>query len=132
MDLGEAVIVAGIGCRRNASAAQVLAAVDAALTKVARSRSDLSILATAEVKREEAGIVDAARTLSLGLVIVPMPAIEAQSRYVETRSATAEWRFGVPSIAEASARSAAGPAAEILLPRLVCGNVTCALAIGRP
>jgi len=132
MDMGEAVIVAGIGCRRNVSLAQVLAAVDAALAKVERSRADLSVLATAEIKRDEAGIVDAARILNLRLVIVAMCAIEAEARNVETRSLAAERRFGVPSIAEAAARSVAGPAAYLILPRLVCGNVTCALAAALP
>lgn len=127
MDLGEAVIVAGIGCRKGTGAAEILAAVDAALAKAARARSDLSHMVTAEAKREEGGIVAAAAALNLPLTVVPMQTVAATP--VDQRSAAAEARFGVPSIAEASARAAGG---RLILPRIIVGDVTCALAEAAP
>ena len=59
MELGEAVIVAGIGSRKGVSASEVVAAVEAALKEHGLERSALSMLATAKMKQDEAGIVAA-------------------------------------------------------------------------
>lgn len=127
MDLGEAVIAAGIGCRRGVDASEVLAAVDAALAQVRRTRGDLSLIATAEVKGGEGGIIAAAAALGLRLAVVPMETIAATP--VDMPSAAAQARFGVPSVAEAAARAVGR---RLILPRIAVGNVTCALAEAAP
>ena len=55
--------------------------------------------------------------------------LEAASARAETRSARVLALTGVPSIAEAAALAAAGPAARLILPRIKLGPATCALAV---
>jgi cobalt-precorrin 5A hydrolase len=54
--------------------------------------------------------------------------MKAASDRTETRSARVLALMGVPTVAEAAALAAAGPAARLLGPRLVVGAATCALA----
>ena len=67
------MMVAGIGCRKGVAAAEVLAAVEAALAANGLDPAALSALATTAFKRDEEGIAAAARRLgrlwAIGLVL---------------------------------------------------------------
>lgn len=125
------MIAAGIGCRKGCPGeeiADLLAAAfdEAALDSLARATV---ILATAERKRDEAGIAEAARMLSLPLRVVADAEFAAAQDRVQTRSARVEATVGVASVAEAAALAAAGPGSRLLLPRRSTPRATCALAV---
>ncbi len=124
MGLGEAVTVAGIGCRRGVAAAEVLAAIEAACAR--HAVAVLDGLATVPAKRNEPAVAEAARRLALPLLVVA-PAEDAR---LSTRSPASRAATGSDSASEAAALAAAGPGARLLGPRLVVGRVTCALATG--
>ncbi|MBP7243317.1 cobalamin biosynthesis protein [Amaricoccus sp.] len=117
--------VAGIGCRRGATAEEVLAAIAAARARHGLARLDA--LAALDRKRGETGIAEAAARLGLPLLIAE-PAGDAPGML--TRSAASLAATGTGSASEAAALAAAGPGARLLGPRLVLGPVTCALAEG--
>lgn len=115
-------IVAGLGCRRGATAEAALAALAAARAAFGSKRIDA--LAALPLKSGEAGLIEAARRLGLPLLIVaagPAPVL--------TCSAASLAAAGTGSAAEAAALAAAGPGARLLGPRIVLGPVTCAIAI---
>ena len=58
--VGEAMIVAGIGCRRGAPADAIMAAIAAALARSGLGKEALHSIATSAIKGEEPGIADAA------------------------------------------------------------------------
>jgi cobalt-precorrin 5A hydrolase len=128
MGLGEAVIVAGIGCRKGASAAEIEKAINAALERAGRPLAKLDLMATASSKRDEAGIDAAAKARGVGLVFVDQADLEAAGARGASWSERVLALAGVPSVAEAAALAAAGPKARLILPRIVVGPVTCALA----
>lgn len=128
MGLGEAVIVAGIGCRKGATEAQIEAALTTALERVGRPLARIELIATAASKRSEAGIAAAASARKLPLKFVAQADMEAASARGTTWSQRVLALAGVPSVAEAAALAAAGPKAQLILPRIVVGPVTCALA----
>lgn len=128
MDMGEAVIVAGIGCRKGASAADIDAAIDTALERAGRPLARIDRMATAASKSEEDGIAAAAAGRGLPLIFVAQPDLEIASARGATWSARVLALAGVPSVAEAAALAAAGTKARLILPRIVVGSVTCALA----
>lgn len=117
-------LVAGIGCRRGASAEEVLAALDAALAATARGRQELARLATIPLKAGEAGIAEAARRLGLALLIVT----DAAGFDLPTESRRSRAATGLGSVAEAAALAGGGPGARLLAPRSSTGRATCALA----
>jgi cobalt-precorrin 5A hydrolase len=132
MDMDHAMIVAGIGCRRGAAAADIEAAIRAALARTGIEAPDLKAIATGSAKATEPGI--AATALSLGLKIMPIgdAALKAAGARVATRSDRVLALIGVPSLAEAAALAAAGPSSRLIASRLVVGAATCALARSGP
>ena len=128
MGLGQAMIVAGIGCRKGASAEEIGAALDTALQRAGRPLARIDLLATAARKRDEEGIVAAAAARGLRLMFVEPADLEVASARGATWSARVLALAGVPSVAEAAALAACGPKAKLILPRIVVGPVTCALA----
>jgi cobalt-precorrin 5A hydrolase len=128
MAMGEAMIVAGVGCRRGTSAAEIEAAIVAALTHAGFAIHRLDALATAAFKRDEPGIAAAAAARGVDLILVAPADLERVGNRV-THSRRVAGLMGVGSVAEAAAMAAGGPAARLVVPRLVVGPATCALAL---
>jgi cobalt-precorrin 5A hydrolase len=128
MGVGEAMIVAGIGCRKGASAAAISAVIADALARAGLDTLDL--VAAPESKGGEHGVAAAAAVLGVPLVLVAKADLEAAGARTQTRSERVLALVGVPSVAEAAALAAGGPAARLILPRITVGVATCALAIG--
>jgi cobalt-precorrin 5A hydrolase len=118
---GEAVIVAGIGCRRGCPADAIVALVRQAETLAA----PVAALAAPAFKRNEPGLLQAADRLGVPLLFVEDTALAAAQVLCVTRSDAAERATGFASVAEAAALGAGG---VLLLPRLTGAGVTCALA----
>jgi cobalt-precorrin 5A hydrolase len=128
MDMGKAMIVAGVGCRRDAPAADIEAAIAAACSRAGVATDALGLIATAAFKSGERGIEGAASKLGIAIVLVPQDELGAASQRAMTHSARVAARVGVPSVAEAAALAAAGPAARLLGRHIIIGAATCALA----
>jgi cobalt-precorrin 5A hydrolase len=122
------MMVAGIGCRRGTAADAIETVIAAALARAGVARGTLDAIATPEAKRDEAGIVAAAGALGVPLILVAQVDLENAGSRVETRSQRVMELMNVPSVAEAAALAAGGPAASLVLPRIVIGPATCALA----
>jgi cobalt-precorrin 5A hydrolase len=88
-------------------------------------------LFTIRDKDKELGLVEAAGRLGLSLIFLPREALREQAPFIRTRSAAAESRFGVPSVAEAAALAGAGPNAVLIVARIAGNGATCAIAITR-
>jgi cobalt-precorrin 5A hydrolase len=129
MELGEVMMVAGIGSRKGVSASEVLAAIETALEAHGLALTALSALATASLKQSEEAIVAAARELALPVIVIEDEALNAAASDTLSCSDLSQVVAGTPSVSEASALAAAGKGAKLLGPRTVLGSVTCAIAI---
>jgi cobalt-precorrin 5A hydrolase len=130
MDLGEAMIIAGIGCRMGTPASEIETAVSAALDRAGLDRAAIGMIATSAAKESEPGIADTAAALGVPLAVVPATDLAAAGKRVATRSRRVLALAGVPSVAEAAALAAGGAAARLIVPRIVVGAATCALVEG--
>jgi cobalt-precorrin 5A hydrolase len=128
MDVGEAMIVAGVGCRKGATAVQIEAVIVAALAGAGLDIAAVGVVATAAVKGDEPGIAAAASSIGVPLVLVAPDDLVAAGARAATRSERVLALAGVPSVAEAAALAAGGPAARLIAPRIAVGPATCALA----
>jgi cobalt-precorrin 5A hydrolase len=126
----EAVMVAGVGFRRGASAEEILAAVQLAVDAADLAGKSLDALATADFKAEEPGFRDAAGRLKIPLIGCATADLERVAEKTLTRSARVAAAVGVPSVAEAAALVAAGNNAKLLGARVATKTATCAIAIG--
>jgi cobalt-precorrin 5A hydrolase len=126
--LDEAMIVAGIGCKKGASAEEIRAVIAFALAQAGLAGSALDMIATAVSKGEERGIAAAAAAMGVRLMLVPQDELVAAGAFAATRSERVIALKGVPSVAEAAALAGAGPSATLLARRIALGPATCALA----
>ena len=130
MGLGEAMIVAGVGCKAGTSAREIEAAIGVALSQAGVESASLGLIATSAAKADEAGLAAAAKDRGLDIVFVPQSDLEAAGSRTLTHSERVLAATGVPSLSEAAALAAAGPGARLLAPRVAVGPATCALAVG--
>jgi cobalt-precorrin 5A hydrolase len=119
MDVGEALMVAGIGCRAGVSGEQVEAAIVAALAAlrgrgsgtpgpaVHDSVAALAAIATPAAKAIEPGIQAAAAARGVPLLAISQPDLESANPATVTRSARSMAAMNVHSVAEAAALAGA-------------------------
>jgi cobalt-precorrin 5A hydrolase len=125
----EAMIVAGIGCKRGTMAEDIVSLILAVLANSGIARENLNAIATEASKADERGIADAAQSLSVRLIRCSTAELDRVADKVVTRSSRVQVLKGVPSISEASALVAAGHNARLLGARAATEKVTCAIAI---
>jgi cobalt-precorrin 5A hydrolase len=128
----QAMIALGIGCRRNASAEDIEAVIAQALGVASLSVAAVSVIATANDKAAEPGLVEAARRLGRPLRGIIVSELANMSGLAVTRSERVQHLKGVPSVAETAALSAVGRGGRLILPRIANATVTCALASDEP
>ncbi|MET0576284.1 MAG: cobalamin biosynthesis protein [Mesorhizobium sp.] len=128
MVVGEAMVIAGIGCRKGVGAEDVLAAIAQALDHFSAPRP-LDGLATGEIKLDEGGIAEASAALGVPLRIISIAELKSADDRAVSSSEKSLALTGVGSMSEAAALAAAGPGAVLLGPRLAVGPVTCAIAV---
>ena len=126
------MMAAGIGCKRGAPASDIEAAIRTALARAQLGADTLDVIATIEAKGAEAGICAVAEKFGVALIVVPELELAAANGRVETHSERVAALAGVGSVAEAAALAAAGPASKLIVPRLIVGAATCALAASPP
>jgi cobalt-precorrin 5A hydrolase len=129
MELGEAMMVAGIGSRKGVSVEDVMAAIETALETHGLAMTALSALATSPLKQDEKAIFVAGHQLNLPVIVAEAAAIEAAASATISHSDISQDLAGTASVSEASALAVAGAGARLLGPRIVLGPVTCAIAV---
>jgi cobalt-precorrin 5A hydrolase len=121
------MIAIGLGCRKSCPSEVIIAIVKRALADCAEVEGARRLFSLAD-KSGEPGLNAAARILGFDLVFLPREALAAATPRLLTRSAAAQRRFGLASVAEAAALAGAGPDARLLAPRLAANGATCAIA----
>ena len=125
------MIVAGIGCRKGASAADISAVIAHALARAGLASEALDLVAAPESKADGQGVSAAAAALGVPLVLISMADLQAAGARTQTRSERVLALMGVPSVAEAAALAASGPASRLIVSRTNIGIATCALAASK-
>jgi len=126
----EAMIVAGVGCRRETSADELERVVRMALGMFDLPVERLDAIATESEKATDPAFAEAARRLSVRLVACTVDDLDRVAGRVLTPSKLVLKAKGLPSIAEASALVVAGREGRLLGTRVATERATCAIAIG--
>ena len=113
-------IVVGLGARRGVEALEVLEAVRSALEAAGRSFGEIRAIATAEIKRDEPGISEAAERLGRPVVYLDEEVLNAQSPTTESRARD----LGLVGVAEPAALALSE---RLIMPKRAYGRVTVAL-----
>lgn len=104
-------LVVGVGASSGAPATDVAAVVDDALEEAGLARASVAEVATLDRKATEPGIV------ALGLPLRTFSAEVLANVPVPSPSTVVDGAVGTPSVAEAAALLAAGPGAELVVPK---------------
>lgn len=119
-------ILIGVGCRRGVTAEAIVAAVEAALKLAGVGLGRVRLIASADIKKDEAGLIEAARRLGVPLRFIESREIRLCPRAFAP-SALAQEKVSLPAVAEPCALLA-GRRTELILPRQKTNGVTVALA----
>lgn len=119
-------IIVGIGCRRGVGEDVIIEAIRGGLERAGLCVDDVRLLASADLKANEQGLIDAARTLGLPLRFIAGDEIRASSRDF-THYDFVQEKVNLPAVAEPAALLA-GRRTELLLRRTIINGVTVAVA----
>jgi cobalt-precorrin 5A hydrolase len=113
-------LVVGIGARKGVSAPEVLSAIDEALNETGRKRDEIAILATAWLKSEEEGMLEAARLLGRRMICLSRDALNSQAPSTASRAQD----LGLNGVAEPAVLALA---TKLIFPKKAYGRVTVAI-----
>ncbi|MHB8879290.1 MAG: cobalamin biosynthesis protein [Myxococcaceae bacterium] len=119
-------LIVGVGCRRGVAGERIVRAVKAALREAGFPLDRVRLLASADLKADEAGLWAASRELGVPLRLVASDEIRASKRSF-ARSALAQRKVNLPAVAEPAALLA-GRRTQLALSRRVFDGVTVAIA----
>jgi cobalt-precorrin 5A hydrolase len=126
------VIVAGLGCRRGCTAAELRELLEKTLAQLALPLSALDGLASSALKRDEVGLLQLAVELDLPLDFFSAEQLAAHESQLSEGSELVRELTGAASVAEASALASAsersGRAAALICPKQCSAAATLAIA----
>ncbi|CAN5711701.1 MAG: precorrin-3B C(17)-methyltransferase [Rubrobacteraceae bacterium] len=117
-------LVAGVGCSRGVGADEILDLLSRSLAEAGLAEKSVAALASIDVKRDEAGLLEAAEKLDVPIHFHPAEALRAVE--APNPSEVVREAVGTPSVAEAAVISSG---AELVMEKRKSANAT--VAIGR-
>jgi len=117
-------LVAGVGCSRGAGAEEILGLLRHSLAEAGLAKKSVAALASIDMKRGEAGLLEAAEKLDVPIHFHPAEALSVVQ--APNPSELVRGAVGTPSVAEAAVISSG---AELVLEKRKSANVT--VSIGR-
>ncbi|HEX7467174.1 MAG TPA: cobalt-precorrin 5A hydrolase [Methanobacterium sp.] len=124
-------LVVGLGSRKGVTAESVLGAVKQALNILDIPLERIDLLATAEPKKNENGMVETARELGLPLRIIPLIDLKDFNHSDISESSMVREVFGVAGVCEPAALIGAGRGSKLILRKTVFNKVTVAVAVSK-
>ncbi len=119
-------LIIGIGCRKGANANDITRAINTALAEIGANIEEVRMLASADIKSEETGLLEAGKELNIPIRFISSEEIRNTRRDIQCSKFVQE-KVNLPAVAEPAALLA-GNRTEILLPRKVINHITVAIA----
>lgn len=119
-------LIIGIGCRRGASSEKITSAVLTAIEEVGTDAGQVRMLASADIKADEDGLLEAARILDLPIRFIQSEEIRSSTRAFE-HSEFVEQKVNLPAVAEAAALLG-GRSTRLILKKKTYNGITVAIA----
>jgi cobalt-precorrin 5A hydrolase len=119
-------VIVGIGCRRGTKAERIVAAVREALAGAGIMLEEVRLLASADVKADEAGLLAASEKLGVPIRFLPATEIQTSPREF-SHSDFVEEKVNLPAVAEPAALLA-GRRTQFICRKKTYNGITIALA----
>lgn len=122
-------MVVGIGSKKGKSKNAVLNAIHSVFNDLNLTSERIDYLATAEVKKDEKGILEASDQLNIPLKIVAMDDLKSFQCNDCSKSEFVKKQFGINGVCEQSAMIIAGKNSKLIYKKTAFNGVTIAVAI---
>ncbi len=119
-------LIVGIGCRLGAEAGEIRQAIHQAVRQAGYSLKDVRLLASADLKRHEQGLLTAAEEEGIPLRFIAAEGIrDCQRNFANSEFVTR--KVNLPAVAEPTALLA-GSRTKLILPKTIINQITVAIA----
>lgn len=119
-------IIVGVGCRRGVAAERIIDAVRQSCSLIGVDVGDIRLMASADVKADEQGLISAAKELGVPLRFIASDEIKASTREFQ-HSDFVKSNVNLPAVSEPAALLA-GRRTRLILPRTTFNGITIAIA----
>ncbi len=122
----EKIFIIGVGCRKGAECSDIIDAIKQAAEQAKIELEDVRLLASADIKSNEAGLLEASKKLNIPIRFISSDRIRNTRRDFKCSQFVQE-KVNLPAVAEPAAMLA-GIRTTLIVPRIVCNHVTAAVA----
>lgn len=129
--LKEKKIVVGIGCRRGKECEYIHSGFEKSLDDLKISPSRVNLLSSAEIKKDEKGILDLSDNLNIPVKFVELDKLKLFESSDVSKSDFVYSKFGIYGVCEPSALIMAGFDSELIYKKTSFDGVTIAVAISK-
>lgn len=129
--LKEKKIVVGIGCRRGKECEKILDGFLRSIDQLNIHKSRVNMLASAEIKKDEAGILELSKRLDIPVNFVDMDKLKLFESSDVAKSEFVYSKFGIYGVCEPSALITAGFDSKLIYKKTSYGGVTISVAISK-
>ncbi|MBB3452854.1 cobalt-precorrin 5A hydrolase [Rhizobium sp. BK313] len=120
--------VLGLGCERDTDWNDVRLLAERALREIGIEVDQVLAIASIDTRNNEPAILEVAAHLRLPLLFFDAATLERETPRLKNPSELVFAHVGCHGVAEAAALAAAGPIAELVLPKIKSGFATAAIA----
>lgn len=124
-------IVFGIGCRRGKTSNEIKKAVQIVLNDLNIDVSRISMFSSAEIKKDEKGILDLSEELDIPVNFVELDKLMLFKSNDIQQSEFVMSKFGIPGVCEPSALITAGYDSKLIYKKTAFDGVTVSVAISK-
>ena len=129
--LKERKLVVGIGCRRAKSSSEIYGAYKKSLDELNVDESRVNMLASAEIKKDEKGLLELSKTLNKPINFVDLDRLKLFKSDIIQKSEFVKSKFGIYGVCEPSALITAGFDSKLIYKKTSYDGVTISVAISR-
>ena len=129
--LKERKMVVGIGCRRGKECIKIHEGLIKSMNDLNIHKSRINILASAEIKKDEQGILDLSDKFDIPVAFVDLDKLKLFESNDVQKSEFVKSKFGIYGVCEPSALIMAGFDSKLIYKKTSYDGVTIAIAIGK-
>ncbi|MCD5425576.1 MAG: cobalamin biosynthesis protein [Methanosarcinaceae archaeon] len=116
-------MIIGIGARKGVTEEEVLNGIKNALFEIGKNITDIEKIASAKMKENEGGLIDAANILGIEIIFIPHKILNQ----MDAPSKSKAEQFGLKGVAEPAAL-AISKKKELIMKKKAYGRITIAIA----
>ena len=125
------IIVFGIGCRRGKTSSEIKKAIQTVSNDLNIDISRINMFASAEIKKDEKGILDLSKELKIPVSFVDLDKLKLFKSNDIQESEFVMSKFGIPGVCEPSALIAAGYGSKLIYKKTAFDGVTISVALSK-